>query len=386
LAVDFGICTFVCEAQEHADAVVLLSHLSGRLNEFHEENGVMPALATILPKQVIEPHSFHSSIVLVLLYLLGSAIGQAQSDKGIVDEIRTLYPSEWSVPYPTGVAYASDLDHLFLIDRRDSSPLQGSRPTMAIITPYEDLVAMVELPLSIDDVINMTFDDVGQDLLLLVNNSSQLARLSIHENGQLSGTAYFDVAHLGLNDAEGIAVDSDAGDLYILDSGDSQVVRAEIDDGVKVVSKVSLKHLGNHRMRGIAIHPQSHHIFVASPSEDVLYELTVAGQLVHRYSLSALDLVDSRAMSFAPSADLTDDPNTVHLYLVDSNLPDEAIAQGGRRVWIDTLCHSLAEKFRGMILTETCAYFDSDQPGATYGRLLEVELMHASSNDRCILH
>jgi hypothetical protein len=313
---------------------------------------IMPSLVGILPKQRAGSHSLHSSVVLVLLCLLSSVTGQTWRDKGSVEEIRTLYPSEWSVPYPAGVAYARASDQLFLIGRGDSGPLRGSRSSVAIITPYEDFVATLQLPVTIDDAMNVTYDDTGQQLLLLANKGSKLARLSIDDSGKLSDSAYFDIAHLGLNDAEGIAVDSNAGQLYILDSGSSQVVLAEIDDGIKVISKVELEHLGNHRMRGIAIHPRSRHIFVASPAEDTLYELTKAGQLVRRYSLSSLDLVDARAMTFAPSADLTDDPGIVHLYLADSNLPDEAIVEGS----------------------------------STFGRLLEVELIRASRYDLCTLY
>lgn len=307
----------------------------------------MPSLADILPKRALGSTSFHSSFVFVLLCLLNSVNGHTRSDKGSVEEIRTLYPSEWSVPYPAGVAYANDWDQLFLIDGGEFGPSRSIRPIMAIITPYEDLVATVQLPVTTDDVINMAFDDASHDLLMLVNRSLKLASFSIDDKGQVGSSVQIDLAHLGIKDAEGMAVDSDTGYLYILDSGASQIVRAEIDDGIKVISKVNLEHLGNHRLRGIAIHPRRDTIFVASPAEDTLFELTKAGLLVQRYSLSALDLVNSGAITFAPSADLTDDPNMVHLYIADSNVPDEALEQGD----------------------------------SSYGRLLEVELIRASRSD-----
>jgi hypothetical protein len=241
-----------------------------------------------------------------------------------VQEIRTLYPSEWNVPYPAGLAYATEPDRLFMLDRGSSGPTLRALAPVVIITPYEDLVATVKIAFTVDDAINMTYDDANDHLLLLNHKRASLAQVAFGEDGLHDpNMARFDVAHLDLENADGMAVDPAGRRLFILDSGASQVVSANLDDKLELMSTVDLKHVDSSKLRGIAVHPRSHNLFVLSPAKELLYELTQSGQLVNQYDLASLDLIDPRALAFAPSADLTDDPDTIHLYMTDSNLPAE---------------------------------------------------------------
>jgi hypothetical protein len=241
-----------------------------------------------------------------------------------VQEIRTLYPSEWNVPYPAGLAYATEPDRLFMLDRGSIGPTLRTRSTVVIITPYEELVAAVQIAFTMDDAINITYDDANDQLLLLNNRRAKLAQVALGEDGLPDpDMARFDVAHLDLENADGMAVDPAGRRLFILDSGASQIVSANLDDDLELISRIDLRHVDSSNLRGIAVHPRSHNLFVLSPAKELLYELTQSGQLVNQYDLASLDLIDPRALAFAPSADLTDAPDTIHLYMTDSNLPDE---------------------------------------------------------------
>lgn len=243
---------------------------------------------------------------------------------GQVTEVRTLLPSEWGVPHPAGLSYSLDRDHLALLEKRDPDQPTADASTIVVITPFEDLVGTANLAFVADNAINIAYDDANDSLLLLNNEQAELARVAVGEDGipDPNSLASFDVVHLGLHNADGIGVDLASRRLLILDSGTSQVVSADVDNEFELISKIDLSHLDAPDLRGIAIHPTSHNLFVVSPTEEMLYELTESGQLVNSYSLAVLDLADPRGLAFGPSADPTDDPNTIHLFMADSNLPN----------------------------------------------------------------
>lgn len=277
-------------------------------------------------------YAFNGPLVMLLLWLLVSGAGQFKLGNGSAEEVRTLYPSEWNVGYPAGLAYAAAADQLFLLNYAAPNALQATRPTMAVITPYEDLVAMVQLPLALRDVINVAYDDGEERLLVLDVERLRLARFLFTKTGRLSGSTYEDISHIDLKNPEGIAVDHANRELLLLDQGNQQVVRVDLDNELKQIATIDISHLNDASVRGIAVHPQSHHIFIASATNEALYELGRSGHVVNRYDLSALELVDPRALVFAPSADLTDDPDTIHLYLADSNVRDGTDAVYGQVV------------------------------------------------------
>ena len=60
-----------------------------------------------------------------------------------------------------------------------------------------------------------------------------------------------------------------------------------------------------------------------------LYELTQAGQVVAVHDLSSLGLLAPQGLVFAPSADPTDDPAILNLYVADSGLSGAEPVPGG---------------------------------------------------------
>ena len=98
----------------------------------------------------LRPTQLHSLWLLLVLLLLSNSSVRAQANNGTVQEIRTIYPSEWNVPYPAGLAYANELDQLFLLDRGSPESFRRMHSTLVIITPYEDLVATIQLAFTVD--------------------------------------------------------------------------------------------------------------------------------------------------------------------------------------------------------------------------------------------
>lgn len=262
--------------------------------------------------------------LLVSLPILWHARVWAQVDHRTVEEVRTIYPSEWGVAHPAGLSYSVSRDHLALIAKIESDQPIANNSNVVVITPYEDLIGSAVLSFVVDDAINIAYDDATNHLLLLNSAQAELAQVIVDDNGfpDPAALARFDIVQLGLGYADGMGVDRTNRRLFILDSETSEIVSADIDNDFALHSKIELSHLGAIKLHGIAVHPASLNLFVMSPSQEILYELTQSGQIVDTYDLAGLNLVDAGGLAFGPSIDLTDAPGTQHMFIADSNLRD----------------------------------------------------------------
>jgi hypothetical protein len=262
--------------------------------------------------------------LLALLLTVGCSQVRVQAAPRTLEEVRIIYPSEWGVPYPAGLSYSLDREQLALLAKRGHAQSLPDSSSIVVITPYEDLVGTANLPFIADNAINLAYDDARDQLLLLNNQQAELVRVVVGEDGvpDPDGLARFHIAHLGLKNADGMGVDPSGGRLFVLDSATTEVVCIKLDGGLDLISKLDLSYLGAAKLRGLAVHPLSSNLFVVSPVEELMYELSQSGQLITTYDLAGLDLVDPQGLAFGPSADLTDAPDTIHLFIADSNLPD----------------------------------------------------------------
>lgn len=268
-------------------------------------------------------------LLLLFLTFIACATGMAQTQQGTAEEVHTIYPSEWGAPYPAGVSYSLRHDHLAFVSKRDPAQSPADTTRIVVTTPYEDLVATVLIPFVVDHAINVAYAGGSSQLLLLNNAQAELAAIARGEDGSLDPSTLVrqSIAHLDLKRAQGMSVDSTSGQLFILDGDTSEILRVNLDNSLTLVSKIALSHIAGTNLRGVAIHPLSHHLFVANPLQGLLYELTQSGHLVNIYDLAALDLIDASGLAFGPSADLTDSLDIIHLFLADSNLPDGGSSQ-----------------------------------------------------------
>jgi hypothetical protein len=282
--------------------------------------GVMRGVVGIFAGRLVHLVQMRGFWLPLPLLLLSAFSGHLQVGSGTVEEIRTLYPSEWNVPYPAGIGYAIKSDHLLLLNEVNRGPSQNRPPTVVEITPYEDFVASVQLAVNVGDAVNLAYDNATDRLLLLNRTQTELSQFTFGKDGIVEDIDRFDVTSLGLNGAAGMDVDRSSRRLFILDRGADQIISADMKHDYARVAQISLANLCDHDWRGLAVHPLSHHLFVVCPSKRVMYELTQSDQLVNKYDLSALEMVGSGGLAFAPSADLTDAPEVIHLYMADNNL------------------------------------------------------------------
>ncbi|MCP4996961.1 MAG: hypothetical protein GY934_24765, partial [Gammaproteobacteria bacterium] len=172
--------------------------------------------------------------------------------------------------------------------------------------------------------INMAFDNQDNRLLIFVSSVSRLIDVLEMPDGNLDLTTLtlHDASHFGLQNPQGMTIDPVSGHLFILDAVGPRILRIEPEpDGGfanAVISEVDLQPNGLVDVRGLAFDTTTGHLHVLSLSEQELYELTQIGQVVATRDLSEFGLRDPQSMVFAPSADLTDDPSELSLYITDS--------------------------------------------------------------------
>jgi len=266
------------------------------------------------------------SLLLALFFLLTPTMAWATplppSPTAVtIQEIRRLYPNEWGVDYVEGVAYSTALNYLYLLNKSQTTPLST---TIVTISPFEQGMGQIEVPFSMDDAINLTFDNQARRLLLLNNQRQKLAQISLGIDQRLDGGTLVQssIAAWRIEAIAGMAIDPQGQILYLLDSEAEKLVQVNLTGGSfsnGAVSKVNIAYLGS-GLRGLALHPQSGHLYVGDWRNQRILELTPTGQLIQAHSLWSLELAAPGGFVFAPSTDMTDAPETTHLFLSNSNL------------------------------------------------------------------
>lgn len=314
---------------------------------------------------------------LAVSLLLGHYAVQAQSTRRPVAEVRTLYPSEWGIEHPVGLAYSANFNHFFLLDKGEQV-----QPTVTVLSPYEDFVAAVQLQSTGVDPLTLTFDDTANRLLLLKQDRSALILWQTDSRGIPDPTTETLIAltQVGLQSAQGMAVDATGKFLFIFDRTAAQLVRISLAaplDQMQVNKFNLAPTLAGQQSRGIALNPRNRHLYLLQADQQILTELTQSGQLVNQYDLASLQLADPQALVYAASADRTDDPQTVHLLIADSEYAPVQTATAP-----ESALALLPQLFMPWLTSSGLVAASADTEAnsfdqAKFGRIVEVELDRA---------
>ena len=246
----------------------------------------------------------------------------AQSTTGPAWLVRSIYTEEYGVNEPKGLAYSPTANTFFVMD--------GST-NIALISIGEDNAGIKVVPEIQDEALNVAFDKKSGSLFSFSRGKSELVKIKTDASGLPETSAAPSrsaLGALGIKNAQGLAFDADNGRLFILDAGGSQIVSVashptlgfDANEAMRSnkVQKVSLKKIGLGSLNGLAYNPGNGHLYVSEPAQKKLYELTQDGNIVSTFDLASLGINNPSAMTFAPSGDTTDDPDTQNLYLLDS--------------------------------------------------------------------
>jgi uncharacterized protein YjiK len=253
--------------------------------------------------------------------------------KKYIREVRTfehLFENFQLTDSLTGLAYQSDTDRLLSLPATSSTT---GDITAITITADQDVQRSTRFPSASLDPLNTTFDNKF-DRLLSLKNANQLIEIKAKANGSLDPTTLTrtNIAQqFGLNNPQGISVDSTNGTLFVLDQTNrgSQIVRIQPDANggfaKATVSRFDLTGVVN--PRGIALDPTSGNLQVLSSAQSQLYEVSQTGGIVATRDLSDVGLKNPQALVFAPSGDQTDDPQAVSLYVAENALGSGGITE-----------------------------------------------------------
>jgi uncharacterized protein YjiK len=271
---------------------------------------------------------FRASI-LVLIFALVLPFGwvparSAQSNIAFIREVRTIESDEAGVHNPVGLAFSARANAFQIVERQ---PESGNRDLIKV-TPFMERVGSARLAATIQDPINVTFDNQIGRFLILHSSANQLLEVQEDADGNLDmGTlTRHNIEQFDLQNPQGLAFDAARGVLYILDVEGPRILRVALGiDGSfegAAVTVINLASSGLGLPRGLAFEPGTGNLHVTVPGEEKLVELNVGGEIIATRYLTEFGLQDPQGLVFAPSSDQTDDPSQFNLFLADSGHED----------------------------------------------------------------
>lgn len=283
---------------------------------------------------------------ILIFFSVQSATVRAQEGIADLRKVRTLETNELlngelydgGNPGFLGLAFPPGAQALMVVG-------QGGAASVVLVAPQKNGKPSKQ-GLEISDPINIAFDPAprgaekhGVDRLFLYDEPTQeLITVKTNARGYMDGKTVrrFKVKELGVQDPQGMTFDTNAESLMILDGVGPSLVSIEAAPGrdfdVKKAlrdgntSQVSLPgNLGE--LHGIAFNPTNGNLYILSRAREKLYEFTVDGEIVTTRDVAGLKLENLLAMTFALSADSTDDPSKIDLYLATGNASNGEITE-----------------------------------------------------------
>jgi uncharacterized protein YjiK len=235
------------------------------------------------------------------------------------------------VPRPMSLAHGPSGAFVMVASRG------GAFTDLVLVSHELSVVGRVRIDAALGGL-NMAFDARGRRLLAFEPREARLSMVPLDPAGRLldgSRLASVVAHHFGVQDAQGMAVDPRSGHVFILDAAGSRLVRVEPDaDGrfeAARVAEVALQS-GGARLRGLALHPGTGHLYALSPEAAALLEFEQTGALVTTRDVSKAGLRSPQAMTFAPSGDSTDASTEQNLFIADAgHLTGSETVQGPAR-------------------------------------------------------
>jgi Bacterial Ig domain len=236
-------------------------------------------------------------------------VQQAPGAPRPVTELRSIAAQDIGAPKPTGVAARQDGSLLVAHER-------GGRTALVRLSPAEETQARLELP-PLTDPEALAFDPVRDRLVALDRGDM----ITVADAGLRAGRppTHRVEADLQVGDPRGAAFDPVRGTWFVLDGRSRTILSVPMVGGTpRAPRRIALPNLIVGRLEGLAFNPQDGLLYLASRGSGLLFALDASGHIHATYSLKSLDVRDLRAMAFAPSADSTDDPEAVHLFIADA--------------------------------------------------------------------
>jgi hypothetical protein len=232
----------------------------------------------------------------------------AQQSSAPIWVVRFISTGEFGVDTPKGLTFSAD-ENAFLV-------LDG--------TSEATLIAMAEEPAGKRaiaeagvDPLNTAFDKRTDSLFVFDRGRGELAKVKAD-----GSSARFAIGGWKVADPQGLTFDPVNGQMFVLDASKGQILsvpaHATLGFDADKIQQISLQGLGKGKFKGVAYNPNNGHLYISEITQKKLHEITQSGELVNTFDLTALEISDPSAMTFAPSVDNTDDPNIYDLFILDT--------------------------------------------------------------------
>ncbi len=318
---------------------------------------------------------------LTLLVLLVTAPAgratTAQAGPPVIFWERSVEMDDAALLHPIGLA-ASPLTDAFYLVELGAAGNEDATTTINTVTAFGERLGAVTLPLPPTQARHLTYDTTWRRLLLWDADHHELLSVAAHDDGVLDPATLtrHATAHWNVQNAVGIAFDTLRGHLYLLDRDGPRLLRVEpTADGGFAGATVTAFDLATplNQPQGLAYDPTRDHLQVVAQGTQSLYELTLNGEVVAERNLAPFALSGVGGMVFAPSADLTDDPQQHNLFFADHGfglrLAEDEIQSLGRSLYLPLVTTDATAGDQA----EPAA--DSHEPPSQRGQLVEFSLV-----------
>ncbi len=238
-------------------------------------------------------------------------------------QVRVIKTAELGVTKPAGLAFAPESAQFFVLE----AATQAQAGAFAVIDTWDDLHSRQLLNSKLDPY-NVGYVQATQQLLLLNAQDRQLLVVNWTGNGppDLKTASNYPLPALNFAQLQGMAVDRAGQTLYLLDKAAHEIIALPLPSATAQSPTLTdnpyrtmrLPVAENAELRGLAIHPQTGQLFTLDLQRWLIYEFSTNGELVESYTLRDSALRNPQNLTFAPSADRTDDPAEMSLFVTDS--------------------------------------------------------------------
>ena len=245
----------------------------------------------------------------LLFPLLPGTLASAAAPRTVREarEVRSIWTDEFGLSRPIGLTYLPGRDELLV------AGLAERGISMLRLSLVGDPQGTFRLP-RLSAPGTLAFDG-SSNLLTALSDGNLITAGARDLTTARPAVSRSAVSGLGLRNPQAATFDPGTGTWFVLDEGGNAVtiVPAEGDP-----ARLSLEPLRGGGFGAIAFNPTDGLLYMASSDESRLYALDGSGSVRKTYAMASLGVRNLSAMTFAPSADPTDDPATLHLYLADA--------------------------------------------------------------------
>lgn len=310
----------------------------------------------------------------LLVAVLAHQTTAAQTDRPVIHWERSIDMDDAALAYPVGLAYSAHADAYYLVERGTDG--DGATTKISSVTAYGERRESATLALPAASARLFTYDNQRRQLLLWDSGASELISVVERPGGTLDPATLtrLPAAHWGVGQASGMTFDTSRGHLYLLDAQGPRLLRVVpgADGSWAGASVTPLPLASLSAPQGLAYDPGRDHLHVMVRQAQMLIEVTLEGSVVTERSVSAYALNGVGGMVFAPSADLTDDPQQFNLFFAD---PGRQPAASGAATTLGEVIYLPLIRQSGLLdgLTNPAAS-RADQP-SPQGALVEFSLV-----------